>query len=203
MNHSNVAVMKSIMVVWTFIFTVSANAQELIRKYENKVNDAIYTIDVDQTTGLIYVGGDFTRAGNFGQYGALLDPMTGLVTEGFPRIDGDVLTSISDGAGGYFIGGNFTAVGDTIRKNIAHININGTVTSFGKDLNINGPVHTLALSAATLYVGGSFTSVNDSYSDSGGACINLGDGLPKLNFQKVNGTVEIAIPDGDGGYYLG
>ena len=65
---------------------------------------------------------------------------------------------VGDGSGGFYIGGNFTTVGGTACKNLAHIQSNGTLQSSWCP-NPNGTVNVLALSGTTLYVGGAFTTI--------------------------------------------
>ena len=65
----------------------------------------------------------------------------------FPKANGSVWDSVSDGNGGWYIGGSFATVGGQNIANLAHILSNGTVdTSF--NLNPNGNIEALALSGS-------------------------------------------------------
>src|SRR5258705_2560642 len=69
----------------------------------------------------------------------------------------------------------------------------------------NGPVHALTLSGGTLYVGGAFTQVGPATGP--GIPLGSSDGLPIAGFPKVAGglrpRVNVAVPDGSGGWYIG
>lgn len=108
----------------------------------------------------LYIGGDFDYIGPASGHAALLDINSGQADFDFPKIDGVVLSTASDGAGGWFVGGLFTRVGGIARQNLVHIFSNGDV-----DLNWNpapdDAVRALALSGNILYIGGDFTSVGE------------------------------------------
>ena len=65
----------------------------------------------------------------------------------------------------------------------------------------DGPVYAVAQSHATTYVGGSFSLVGPS--TGGGVPLHLRDGRPVEHFPKVAGTVVAAVPDGQGGWFIG
>jgi len=52
---------------------------------------------------------------------------TGKPAGAFPKVNGPVGVCIADGAGGWYVGGRFTQVGDSPRKCIAHIKSDGVV----------------------------------------------------------------------------
>ncbi len=84
---------------------------------------------------------------------------------------------ISDGVGGWYVGGNFSHVGGAAHANVAHIKYDKTVDTWSPATN--GTVNALALSSDrnTLYIGGSFTTVNGS----------TRNGLAALNVNAANG----------------
>src|SRR4051794_32320081 len=58
--------------------------------------------------GTTYLGGDFTRLGPRTGAGAALD-RDGALVAGFPEIaGGEVRSAVGDGAGGWYVGGDFT-----------------------------------------------------------------------------------------------
>ena len=75
-----------------------------------------------------------------------------------PKVAGTVYSTISDGAGGFYIGGSFSKIGSMTRNNIARILSNGAVDS-SFNPNVSGMVNTMLLSGGTLYVGGDFYSI--------------------------------------------
>src|SRR5207253_5696719 len=68
---------------------------------------------------------------------------------------------VPDGDGGWYVGGSFGELGGLARANLAHIRADKTVDEAWSP-SVNGTVTTMALSKdrATLYIGGTFTSVN-------------------------------------------
>src|SRR3954452_13260658 len=73
-------------------------------------------------------------------------------------VNGHVQAAISDGGGGWYIGGGFTRVGGLVRDGLAHVRADMTVDpSFHP--NANGTVYALALDGSTLYAGGDFTVI--------------------------------------------
>ena len=64
----------------------------------------------------------------------------------------------------------------------------------------NGPVASMALSGNTLYIGGDFNRVGPV--TGGGVPLDAAGALPS-NFPIVNGPVEAAVPDGEGGWFVG
>ncbi|MBP9773892.1 MAG: fibronectin type III domain-containing protein [Candidatus Peribacteraceae bacterium] len=121
-------------------------------------NGPVYAMT--QTGGTLYLGGQFTAVGpNTGhgvplQTGGSSDPVAT-----YPKVNGDVYSAISDGAGGWYIGGLFTKVGNAAHTNIAHIKSDGTVDS-AWTASTDGAVRALALAGPSLYIGGEFTKVN-------------------------------------------
>ncbi|QXP89506.1 Ig-like domain-containing protein [Methylococcus capsulatus] len=76
-----------------------------------------------------------------------------------PPVPNDsVYAVVPDGAGGFYIGGDFTQVNGQPRNRLAHINAVGNLTSWNPGANAR--VWTLAVIGDTVYVGGNFTEVN-------------------------------------------
>jgi hypothetical protein len=106
----------------------------------------------------IYVAGNFNRVGpNTGCF-VPVDRSTGRVLEPFPRVAGVLNAAISDGAGGWFLGGGITGVGGVSRTHLAHIREDGRVSKWSPAPN--GWVHALALCHDTLFVAGNFSAID-------------------------------------------
>ena len=75
-----------------------------------------------EDNGIVYIGGDFTEIGPYQPFGTQIDSATGFPDFSRARPSGAVLTSTSDGNGGWYIGGQFNMVGDSVRGRLAHIN---------------------------------------------------------------------------------
>lgn len=116
---------------------------------------------IAQAGNRVVVGGSFTKAGPAirGAAGPV-DTTAGAFASGFPDVAGAVYVTIPDGAGGWFLGGQFTSVGGIARTNLAHVDATKSVTAFVA--NTNGAVRDLELVGADLYLGGDFTTVNDA-----------------------------------------
>lgn len=137
----------------------------------------------------VYLGGNFTYIGPNTGNGASLDIVTGSpLGSSLPRIDGEVRTVVSDGAGGWYIGGRMTAVNGVPRSHLAHITPDNTL-----DLSWNpvtdGVVRALALSGNRVYVGGDFSTVGGQ----GRGCIAALD--------AVTGAVTPWSPNANFGVY--
>src|SRR5262249_6683321 len=72
----------------------------------------------------------------------------------YPKVAGEVACVAADGAGGWYIGGSFGAVGGVSHRNLAHILPGGTVDA--REPDVDGQVNALCLSDGQLYVGGNF-----------------------------------------------
>lgn len=117
-----------------------------------------------------YLGGDFSTMSLQAAGFAVTDPTTADSWRGvnrtFPVINGAVHAVISDGAGGWFVGGSFSQVIDayTTLTNLLHVNADGSIDpNFIVQINyssaqIDGQVRALALADGVLYVGGDFTA---------------------------------------------
>ncbi|HKZ13211.1 MAG TPA: hypothetical protein VJL81_05125 [Solirubrobacterales bacterium] len=79
-------------------------------------------------------------------------------TYGPSFVGGTVLTSVSDGAGGTYVGGNFTSVGGATRSHLVHLLPDGAVDP-NFDPAPDGNVTALLLHGTTLYVAGEFTHI--------------------------------------------
>ncbi|MCB0757768.1 MAG: T9SS type A sorting domain-containing protein [Flavobacteriales bacterium] len=127
---------------------------------------------------VVYMGGSFNYVGPVITYGALLDLNLGQPAEGLPMPDNTVRCSVADGAGGWYIGGEFSQVGGEARGQVAHINADGSLNAWQVDVQ-GGRVYSLLLDGSTLYIGGTFLTVGGE-SRAGVAAVdaNTGSLLP-------------------------
>ena len=112
--------------------------------------------------GRTFIGGDFANVGPRSGAGAQLAGSDGAFRTGLPEIaGGSVNAVVSDGAGGWFVGGSFDTVADQARKRLVHILPDGSLDAW--DPAPDGDVLTLAVGesggARTLYVGGAFNRI--------------------------------------------
>jgi arylsulfatase A-like enzyme len=124
-------------------------------------------------------------------------------------IDGvTVKAVVSDGSGGWYVGGDFTSVGfagapASPHTDLVHINSNHTIDESWNPATGDGEVRALVVSQGNLYIGGTFTSVKGTGEVSFTprnhlAAISLG-GTPKGQLKSwdpnANGAVN-ALADG-------
>jgi hypothetical protein len=105
----------------------------------------------------LYVGGAFSQVGPNTGSGIALEYGRGDPAPNYAKVNGEILAAIADGAGGWFIGGSFTAVGGRPRLHLARILAGGEVAEWSPDPNKQ--VHALALLGGTLFVGGQFDTI--------------------------------------------
>lgn len=116
----------------------------------------------------VYVGGDFSMVGpRTGSFASLKASDAGY-EPGTPEVAGTAGTPSGgtvpvraiapDGAGGWFIGGDFKYVGGQRHDRLAHIRLDGTLDQTW-DPAPNGDVYALVVSGSSLYVGGQFTAI--------------------------------------------
>ena len=134
----------------------------------------------------LYIGGQFNRVGPATGGGVPLDVTSGMPVDGFPKVAGVVSAVASDGAGGWYVGGEFATVGGIPRSNIAHVLADNTVSAWAP--NPDQSVAALVVSGTTVYVSGSFSSIG---------------GEARNHLAALDATTGLATswnPDREGGY---
>jgi hypothetical protein len=106
----------------------------------------------------IYIGGHFTVVGPSTGHGAAINKITGQVDLSFPKVNGHIYAVVSDGIGGWYIGGDFTRVRGKVRNNIAHIFEDGSLDE-NWNPDANEMIWALCYKNTTVYAGGSFTHI--------------------------------------------
>lgn len=109
------------------------------------------------SNGRVYVGGGFGRVGPYTGSGVGIDRITGR-SIGLPALPSGVSAVVPDGAGGWYVGGEFAGVADMGQSNLVHVRADKSVDP-AFDARANGRVDALALDGGTLYVGGAFTRI--------------------------------------------
>ncbi len=111
----------------------------------------------------LYVAGGFSVLGPHTGAAVPMDPVTAQRLPQFPMFLGTDHSSVSirkilpDGAGGWYVGGQFATAGGLPRSNLAHVAADYTVSAWNP--GANGIVEDLILEGTTLYVGGWFTQL--------------------------------------------
>ncbi len=167
-----------------------------------KLNGTVHAMVMD-SLGYIYIGGNFSRAGNQSVENLIRITPTGQFDNSFVHsIDGPVYALCIDYSDTswptpgltLFIGGEFDYVNGELRHNAAAINVDANaVTMF--DPNTNGPVYAMLVDSFSsyIYIGGDFTAVG-TLSPPYVAKVNRIDGVP-FSFNAVPWT---ATPNTNG-----
>lgn len=78
----------------------------------------------------------------------------------FPHVNGLVYSAVDDGQGGWFIGGNFTRVGNQEKAGFAHIDNRGQVLPWQP---VEGDIRQIKKRNGILYIGGNYKTASHSY----------------------------------------
>jgi hypothetical protein len=110
-----------------------------------------------------YIGGNFTRIAPYTGSSARFDASNGQLKNAWPEVEGVVNAVAVDGAGGWYLGGDFRSVGGVPRTDLAHVLSNGSVDPSWAPTT-DGTVRALAVAnpSGPIYVGGEFGTVNGS-----------------------------------------
>ncbi|QQR87237.1 MAG: hypothetical protein IPJ76_03165 [Flavobacteriales bacterium] len=126
---------------------------------------AVFDIVLDPINDRAYLGGSFSTVGPALSFGAKITYPGTAPDLAYDKPNGRVLTVISDGGGGWYIGGTFSEVGGLPRNKIAKLLPTGGVDPDWDPAissSITG-VYALALDAGgNLFVGGEFNSLGGS-----------------------------------------
>lgn len=145
--------------VFLLLFVLQNTAQELhVSNLVPTADGEITFIAHDTASDVSYIGGVFAHVSNrrnFTYSTSVNDP---LVSHLFPQTNNTVLSIIQDDAGGWYIAGDFTSVGDSVRNRLAHIDHFGNVTSWNP--NANQAVVKLKKQGNKIFACGNFTEVN-------------------------------------------
>ncbi len=135
---------------------------------------------VERSADRIYLGGNFTSVAPFTGAALLLDVATGERDPRLAKIKGTWLNTVvhaavSDGSGGWYLGGRFEWADDTPAQGLVRILPNGKLDpDFSFSFGGERVVRALALAASgVLYVGGEFNAINGE-PRSGVAAIDTG-----------------------------
>jgi len=107
----------------------------------------------------LYVAGALGEVGPSTGGGVPLSRASGLPVSGFPRVTGYVSAVVPDGTGGWFVGGDFTAVGGIPRASLAHILADGSLAPWAPAQDAHS-INRMVLSGGTLYVAGDFSVID-------------------------------------------
>lgn len=165
-------------------------------------NGLVFTIATHGDT--TYLGGSFDYVGPPSGAFAAIGATTGAPDLSLPRIRGIVNAVAPDGAGGWYVGGNFSTLATTgqPRQHLVHIAPSGELDPSFNASSPDGIVHTLALSGTTLYVGGEFGTIGGQ-SRSRIAALDATTGVATTWSPIVNAPVRALAVSGNTIYFGG
>ncbi|MGH9040193.1 MAG: hypothetical protein ACRDZ3_08175 [Acidimicrobiia bacterium] len=162
-----------------------------------------------------YIGGEFTSLAPTLELAGAIDGASGLPQPGFPKLEsGEVKVAVPDGAGGWYIGGNFKiSLGPAdSRVALARIRADGTVDPQWKpELAAQqaspSTVWSMAVYNSYVYVGGDFTRFQGGFPRNHLARLSASTGTVDAGWDPApDGTVVRSItasPDGSMVYVAG
>ena len=117
---------------------------------------------------LVFLGGYFnginTARGNILRNGfAAVDTSTGVASSWNPRMGTgySYLSTMTTDGSTLYVGGQFTSMGDSARKNLASFNLS-TLELTPWNPNTSGTINTMLVSGSKVYLGGDFNTLNGS-----------------------------------------
>lgn len=142
------------------LFSVSAASAQVLRDDLWVTNGGVFASTVVGNT--LYIGGSFSRVGP--ATGGLM-PVHATAGNQLQAplqapllVDGTIKAIVSDGAGGWYVGGAFRHIMGVARNSLARISANGTVHPWNP--NLSGTVNAMLRSGGKIYLGGSFSQVS-------------------------------------------
>ncbi len=146
--------MKKYFAIVTFLFfcTADISAQQLTHYIgENWMVPDGRVNAVLKSGNTVYLAGIFRNMGYPKSFGSMIDTGTGLANINAVEPNAAVYQSIPDGAGGWYIVGYFTKVGNEPRNGAARINADGTLNPWNP--NTNYSVQSITMGDSTVYIG--------------------------------------------------
>ncbi|MBI5530990.1 MAG: hypothetical protein HY918_05865 [Candidatus Doudnabacteria bacterium] len=156
-------------------------------------NATIWSTAKNSTT--LFLNGDFSYIGPNNGHAAMFDKSSFALSGTVPKIDnGSVQKIISDGSGGWYLGGDFTKVNEQYIPGLIHVLSDGSLdTGFNAHMVMGEKVVSLLLDGSTLYVGGQFTRIGGKQRF-GVAALSASTGLATSWNPSADGIRGSAVP---------
>lgn len=122
-------------------------------------------LDMVRSGNTLYIAGTFRSVGENSGGLVPFDARTGEQVRPFPKVAGFVAVIVPDGSGGWYIGGEFTAVAGKPRSCLAQIRADGSVSDWNPSVTgspgyIDPPaVVAIAVRGDRVYMGGGFREI--------------------------------------------
>lgn len=150
----------------------------------------------------LYLGGNFSWLGAVTGSFVALDANTATRSTTVPRVDGAVNAAVSDGAGGWYLGGSFQNVAGVPRNRLAHVLADGSLAPWNPGADAD--VMALALNGTTVIAGGAFAHAGGA-ARSALAAIDATTGVATAWNPNATGTAPVvrALAVNAGAVYVG
>lgn len=141
-------------------------------------------LDIARSGNTLYIAGSFRSVGENSGGFVSVDATTGDAIRPFPKVAGAVYAIVPDDSGGWYVGGEFTAVGGKPRSCLAQIRADGSVSEWNPSVTgspgyVDPPaVSVIAVDGNRVFVGGGFREIG---------------GQPHQNFGCVNARTGAAL----------
>jgi hypothetical protein len=168
-----------------------------------KLNNRVNSIALDDF-GFLFVGGSFNTFGS----GSVRNNLAKINFDGTlstfnPNLSNSVKSLAIDNQDNLYAVGFFTQIGDSVRTRIAKFNADGTLNIEFKPSINNGSALSLAVDELqAVYIGGSFTEINEGITRNNFAKFNSDGSLSDFD-PNLNGIVRSVVLDSDKSVYLG
>lgn len=159
-------------------------------------DDEVVAIKEDTARTRVLIGGEFTRVlpPFHSAHGAVVGTVSDVLRPADARPNDRVRCAMPDGAGGWYIGGAFTAVDGALRYRLAHVLADGSLGAWAPV--VNGEVNTMVAKGDTMYIGGAFSQVNGQ-TRVNIAAVRLSTGANVPWGGTANAQVRVLAIDGD------
>jgi trimeric autotransporter adhesin len=144
----------------------------------------------------IYIAGGFTYVGPYTGGFVSLSAASGALQSPFPIVDGDILVAVSDGSGGWYIGGQLKSVGGLPRSGAAHVLADGSVDGWNPNASAGSAVACMAVVGNTVYVGGWFSDIGGQARNFVAALDATTGAATPWNPNADNGVMALAVSPG-------
>lgn len=173
--------------------------------------DGSVDVMAQPTTTRLVIGGTFGFAGPCTGQGVPVSTTTGDTATGWNlsanMVNGLVDSAVPDGAGGWYIAGNFSKVGAVARPNLARIDSSGAVDlTFVPDRYFTSSswgIGLVAVGSGVVYVSRFGFELDPQF----GTTVNPSGSsvypASKIGLGRFDAEVSVSVPDGSGGWYVG
>lgn len=140
------------------------SARPYVLRLNGVVHELLHYEPQSGSESYIIAGGFFDQIRTQTGGGVAVDGTSGAPLGGMPRVTGGEATVydvVPNGEGGWYVAGDFHAIGGQERKYIAELDEHGVASDW--HVQVDGPIYTIRLSDSgnSIYIGGRFSEVDN------------------------------------------